>query len=426
MLFIALSQFSPLENKLIMIYVMKSKLNLSVSYYTRNNKQSEGDSPVMLRVSLNGKRSSFGQIGMELKPIYLKKNRVTSKHPNAKELNKRLIDLENRIFFLAEHLFSKGQLSLLSIKEELNGKKKSQQYVSAIFDELINEKEQELQAGKIVVGSVNRYHNFARVFMSFIAYKYHRNDLRIQEITKDIIREYEAYLHSVLGYSHNTLIKYMRFLIKTTRRGIELGLIDQDPFKGISYQDKETDRGFLDEKEVALLIKTPIVDEHLSFIRDTFIFACFTGLSYSDVANLTSNNLCSFNGEKWILIRRQKTDVSSKIPLLPQAQEILEKYKDYETSDGRLLPLPCNQVINRHLKQIQAICGIEKKLTFHMARHSFATLALCKGVSIETVGQVLGHKWLKTTQIYAKVLPSKVAAEMNQMANRLQNERCFI
>lgn len=116
----------------------------------------------------------------------------------------------------------------------------------------------------------------------------------------------------------------------------------------------------------------------------------------------------------------------SKIPLLPQALEILEKYKKLETNDGRLLPLPCNQVINRQLKLIQSICGIEKKLTFHMARHTFATLALCKGVSVETVGEVLGHKWLKTTQIYAKVLPSKVASEMSQMANRLQEERSFL
>ncbi len=409
-----------------MILVMKSKLNLTVSYYSRGNKKSETSTPVMLRVSLNGERSSFGNTGISVKPVYLEKNRVVPLHPKAEELNRQLMELETRIHFLAEHLFNKGQLSLSNIKEELNGKKQSQQYVSAVIEELLNEKEQEFQAGKIVAGSVKRHHNFARVFMSFIAYKYQRNDLRMQEITKETIRDYETYLHCELGYSHNTLIKYMRFLCKATRRGMELNTIDKDPFKGISYQDKETDRGFLDEKEVALLIKTTINDKHLSFIRDTFIFACFTGLSYSDVSSLTKSNLSYYNDEQWILIRRQKTKVLSKIPLLPQALEILEKYKKLETNDGRLLPLPCNQVINRQLKLIQSICGIEKKLTFHMARHTFATLALCKGVSVETVGEVLGHKWLKTTQIYAKVLPSKVASEMSQMANRLQEERSFL
>lgn len=406
--------------------VMKEKLNLKVSYYTRDGKEHKGESPIMLRVSLDGNRSSFGQIGLSVEAKHLSKSRVINDCPNATNLNAELNELEARIRFFAEQLQGKGRLNLENLKEELSGKKHAKQYISVLFEELIYESERAYQSGNISKGTFNRHKNYQRVFMNFIAYKYHRKDLRIDEVTRSLISDYEEYLWSVLGYCHNTQIKYMRFLNQATRKAIENGLLGKDPFSNISFTEEETDIGFLDENDLAKLMKTKITKKHLEFVRDVFVFSCFTGLSYSDVSLLTNNNRVTMNGTDWLLIRRKKTNGLSQIPLLPQALDILDKYKDYETSEGRLLPVPCNQVINRQLKEVQALCGIQKKLTYHLSRHTFATLALTKGVSLETVNKILGHKKLTTTQIYAKVITPKISYEMNAFNNRLQQERNII
>lgn len=405
---------------------MKEKINLRVSFYTRGNRESDQESPIILRVSLNGERGNFGQIGLKVKPSLLQKSRISKIHSNANKLNSELEQIEARIGFLAEHLNAKGKLSLQNLRDEINGKKQSHQYISVLFDILISESEQRLHSGNLVVGTFRRHKNYARVFLNFIAYKYQRNDLRVDEVTKSLIADYEEYLFRVLGYSHNTLIKYMRFLNQATSKAIDLDTLSKDPFIGISYKEEETDRGFLDEKELATIMKTPIKEKHLDFIRDTFVFSCFTGLAYSDVAELKTNNIIHINDESWLLVRRKKTRVLSQIPLLPQALEILEKYKSFVSSDNRLLPLPCNQVINRQLKEVQQKCNLSKNLTFHLARHTFATLALSKGVSLETVNKILGHKKLSTTQIYAKVLTPKIAYEMNEFSNRLQCEKLVV
>lgn len=406
--------------------VMKQKLNLKVSYYTRDGKEHKGESPIMLRVSLDGNRSSFGQIGLSVEPKHLSKSRVINDCPNATNLNAELNELEARIRFIAEQLQGKGRLNLENLKEELSGKKQAKQYISVLFEELIYESERAYQSGNISKGTFNRHKNYQRVFMNFIAYKYHRKDLRIDEVNRSLISDYEEYLWSVLGYCHNTQIKYMRFLNQATRKAIENGLLGKDPLSNISFTEEETDIGFLDENDLAKLMKTKITKKHLEFVRDVFVFSCFTGLSYSDVSLLTNNNRVTMNGTDWLLIRRKKTNGLSQIPLLPQALDILDKYKDYETSEGRLLPVPCNQVINRQLKEVQALCGIQKKLTYHLSRHTFATLALTKGVSLETVNKILGHKKLTTTQIYAKVITPKISYEMNAFNNRLQQERNII
>lgn len=406
--------------------VMKQKLNLKVSYYTRDGKEHKGESPIMLRVSLDGNRSSFGQIGLSVEPKHLSKSRVINDCPNATNLNAELNELEARIRFIAEQLQGKRRLNLENLKEELSGKKQAKQYISVLFEELIYESERAYQSGNISKGTFNRHKNYQRVFMNFIAYKYHRKDLRIDEVTRSLISDYEEYLWSVLGYCHNTQIKYMRFLNQATRKAIENGLLGKDPFCNISFTEEETDIGFLDENDLAKLMKTKITKKHLEFVRDVFVFSCFTGLSYSDVSLLTNNNRVTMNGTDWLLIRRKKTNGLSQIPLLPQALDILDKYKDYETSEGRLLPVPCNQVINRQLKEVQALCGIQKKLTYHLSRHTFATLALTKGVSLETVNKILGHKKLTTTQIYAKVITPKISYEMNAFNNRLLQERNII
>ena len=158
-------------------------------------------------------------------------------------------------------------------------------------------------------------------------------------------------------------------------------------------------------------------------MRDIFLFSCFTGLAYIDVKNLTKAHISiGIDGEKWIFTHRQKTETASKIPILPLTQMIIDKYDNHPESSNKdkLLPILTNQKMNAYLKEIAAICEIEKELTFHIARHTFATtVTLTNGVPIESVSKMLGHKNLKTTQHYAKILDKKVSEDMQILRDKL-------
>ena len=173
---------------------------------------------------------------------------------------------------------------------------------------------------------------------------------------------------------------------------------------------------YLSETEIQNIIEKVFKTERLSLVRDIFLFSCFTGLAYIDVKNLTKSHISfGIDGEKWIFTHRQKTESASKIPILPVTQMIIDKYADNPLclNEDKLLPILSNQKMNAYLKEIAGVCEIEKELTFHIARHTFATtVTLTNGVPIESVSKMLGHKNLRTTQHYAKVLDRKVSDDM--------------
>jgi integrase len=180
----------------------------------------------------------------------------------------------------------------------------------------------------------------------------------------------------------------------------------------------------LSEVEIQSIINKDFKTERLSLVRDIFLFSCFTGLAYIDVKNLTKSHLSiGIDGEKWIFTHRQKTETASKIPILPITQMIIDKYDNHPESNNqnKLLPILTNQKMNAYLKEIAAICEIEKELTFHIARHTFATtVTLTNGVPIESVSKMLGHKNLKTTQHYAKILDKKVSEDMQILRDKFK------
>ena len=194
------------------------------------------------------------------------------------------------------------------------------------------------------------------------------------------------------------------------------GWLTKDPFANYKSKVKEVTREFLTELEIQSLMEKEFVSERLELVRDIFVFSCFTGLAYIDVKQLSNDNIVlGIDGDKWINKNRQKTDTNSKIPLLPTAQYILDKYVNHPVckNEEKLLPIFSNQKMNAYLKEIATVCGINKELTFHIARHTFATtVTLSNGVPIETVSKMLGHTNLKTTQHYAKILDKKISEDM--------------
>ena len=199
------------------------------------------------------------------------------------------------------------------------------------------------------------------------------------------------------------------------------------PFLGYSSKFVEVNRGFLDEEELSRLQNKELKIERIVLVRDVFLFSCYTGLSFIDAWNLTKDNIgIGIDGNKWIFTARQKTKIASHIPLLPIAEDIIKKYEKHPMCaiSGKLLPVLSNQKMNAYLKEIADLCEITKELTFHIARHTFATtVTLSNGVPIESVSKMLGHKSIKTTQHYAKILDSKVSADMENLKILLENKK---
>jgi site-specific recombinase XerD len=203
--------------------------------------------------------------------------------------------------------------------------------------------------------------------------------------------------------------------------------IQKNPFANYKSKVKEVERTYLTEEEIQEIIDKDFGTDRLSVVRDIFLFSCFTGLAYIDVKNLTKSHISiGIDGEKWIYTHRQKTESASKIPILPVTQMIIDKYANHPqaANQNKLLPILSNQKMNAYLKEIAAVCGINKELTFHIARHTFATtVTLTNGVPIESVSKMLGHKNLRTTQHYAKVLDKKVGEDMKALREKFSNTK---
>jgi len=203
-----------------------------------------------------------------------------------------------------------------------------------------------------------------------------------------------------------------------TIRAHRLCLLEQDPFVNFKIRFKKVDRGFLTDEEIEMLMQKEFNVPRLALVRDIFIFSCFTGLAYIDVFHLTERNIVTLDGREWTMTRKQKTDVLSNILLLDIPKLIIEKYKGQDPK-GRLLPILSNQKMNAYLKEIADLFGIQKRLTYHLARHSFATMLLTKGVPVESVSKMFGHTNIRTTQICARITNKKIEGDMLNVAKKL-------
>ena len=209
---------------------------------------------------------------------------------------------------------------------------------------------------------------------------------------------------------------FKRIIIIARNNGILVG----DPFASYKIRLEKVDRGYLTEDEIKIILKKKMVSERLEHVRDLFVFSCFCGLAYSDVANLRQENIQkSFDGNLWIITKRQKTNTDVNVPLLDIPKMILKKYKG-KLPDGKILPVISNQKLNAYLKEIADICGIKKNLTTHTARHSFASvIALANNVSLPNVAKMLGHSSTRMTQHYAKVLDQTILRDMQYVERKI-------
>ncbi len=401
----------------------------SILFYLQRNKASkDGLAPIYMRITVNGKRS---EISIKRKISSDKWNKeagkVVGNSIEIRELNRYLNSLKHKVYKIQEKLFEENrQVSALLIKNIFSGREENQKLLLKIFQDHNNQVEK-LVGKEYASGTLERYKTAKKHIEAFLKLEYKLDDISVRDVNHKFIDGFEYYLKTERNCSHNTAIKYLTNFKKIIRIAYANDWISKDPFYNWKARLKTVDREFLSKEDIQKLVDKEFSIKRLEQVKDVFLFSCFTGLAYADVKKLSTNDLIlGIDGNKWIKTKRTKTKTQSNIPLLATAEAILEKYKELPNlADNQfLLPVLSNQKMNAYLKEIADVCDINKNLTFHLARHTFATtITLTNGVSIESVSKMLGHKSLKTTQHYAKILDRKVSDDMNQLRNILNSKK---
>jgi site-specific recombinase XerD len=258
---------------------------------------------------------------------------------------------------------------------------------------------------------------------AYIKWKYGKSDLELKELNYEFAKDYSFWLRTIKNCNHNSSMKYISTLGTVLKECIKKSWLRDNPFCNFSTAQEEVEIIPLTQEDLTAISIKPFTISRLNIVRDIFLFSCYTGLAYADVSKLRRTQIVNgIDGEKWIITKRQKTNSPTRLPLLPPALEIMERYKEHPKcrDENYVLPVLTNQKMNAYLKEIADICGIDKKLTFHIARHTFATtVTLSNGVPIETVSKMLGHKSLKQTQHYAKIIDLKISEDMAALKQKL-------
>jgi site-specific recombinase XerD len=400
------------------------KTKVSILFYAKRSKTStNGLVPIYTRITVNGKRIELSTNKfVENSKWSTELGKLKGNSEEARSINSYLDMLKIQIIDAQMELIHKKiTVTTETLKNKILGVDENQRMLIPIFQDH-NNKMKELVGKEYAPGTLERYKTSLSHTVEFLQWKYKISDIEISKIDHAFVTDYEFWLRSVRNCGNNTAVKYIKNFNKIIKICLANNWIDRNPFSNYKSKVKEVERVYLSEEEIQSVLNKEFKTERLAVVRDIFLFSCFTGLAYIDVKNLTKSHISTgIDGEKWIFTHRQKTESASKIPVLPITKMLIEKYENHPQciNQDKLLPILTNQKMNEYLKEIAAVCGIEKELTFHIARHTFATtVTLTNGVPIETVSKMLGHKNIQTTQHYAKILDKKVSEDMKILRDK--------
>ena len=377
----------------------------------------------MVRITINGKSAPFS-LKAEAKPDDwdAKSGRLHGRTKEANDLNSYLDEVRSKIRKHYRELCEReSKVSAEMVRDAFLGFNTHKDTLICLFDHF-NENYKTLVGKETSTKTYLKYVKIRNRLYEFLRKKKNKEDISLKDISLQFITDFERFLLVDCGNHRNSAMKSMHKFKRIIVMAHNNGWLFLNPFAAYKFQYETTDRGYLSEKELMTMIQHPIKCSPMEKVRDVFVFCCFTGLSYIDAKRLREENIQrSFDGQLWIMTKRKKTNISSNVRLLSIPQQILEKYKG-KCTDGMLLPVPHNGVGNRNLKKLGKECGFSTKVTFHLARHTFATtVTLAKGVPIESVSKMLGHTSIETTQIYARIVDSKVSSDMELLSHKLGN-----
>jgi integrase len=401
---------------------------LKVRFYLKRSEADDlGVCPLMGRVVIGGTRESFST--RLCVPVALwdsKSGRLMGKSERAVSVNAELSGIDTAIHKCYRDILDrKGTATCRQVKDAYRGMASSQETLLKFYGRCNDNLRR--RAGKDRAGSTAAvYDGMLRDLSLFVREKYGLSDIPFPALTYSFIESYDFWMRIDRRLKPGTIINRTGRLMYVIRQANSRGHIVGDPFAGHKVVRDAPARKFLTDDEPTRIIETPLPKRHLYLTRDMFLLACFTGLAFVDVWNLTGENLSvAEDGVWWIRTFRRKTKVGCGIPLLPIAVAIIEKYRGSGNED-KLLPVPALGTLNANLKTIAKVCGIERNVTYHVGRHTFASeITLSQGLSLESVCALLGHSDIRSTQIYAKTTQDKLSVDMAGLDDILETKFKF-
>lgn len=393
-------------------------------YKSKSNK--DGKAPIYLRLTVNGKKVE-NAIGHWIKTEdwNTDKQLVRGVSESSRIINEDILSTKSKILQIQNSFTVAGSPSISAelVKQRLLGvtpEKKSLLQLYAYHNEQVK-----AQVGKnFRDGTYKHYVVTYNKVKRFIKDYYKADDFSLENLSHKFVTDFEFYLKTTDGLSNNSSMKKIKQVKKIIKLALANDWLTKDPFVNFKCGYKDPKREALTKEELNVLSEKMFFTERLTAIRDIFLFGCYTGLRFSDIHKLSPSNIMKgIDGNQWLTVDTIKTDERCNIPLLPQALQLIEKYSSNPEclNKGVLFPVKSNQKTNEFLKEIGDIAGIKKRLHFHLARHTFATtICLNNGVSLETVGKMLGQRNIRTTQIYAKMNDTRISDEMNLVKTKLK------
>jgi integrase len=402
---------------------MRTDSTLGVIFFTRKKRNNPEKLDIYVRITVNKKRAEFSiKRDIAVCNWNIFRSRAKETDQNLILLNTYLDDVYAEVLNAHKQLHSERKLiTAKAIKSRYLGEDEEHMTLMKAVEYHNTNINKSLKPG-----TLKNYFSTEKYLKQFLQERLKTDDIYLIQLNYKFIADFENYIRTYRPRkarktcSNNGTMKHLERLMKITNLALKMEWLEKDPFRNFKLRYIRNERNYLTERELELIEGTSFMTVGLIRVKDIFLFSCYTGLSYIDIKELHTNQiLMGINGNQMVHTKRIKTNESVKIPLLPRAKEILDKYKEEMKLTGNVLPVYSNQKTNKNLKEIAKACGIHKNITFHAARHTFATtVTLSNGVPIETVSKLLGHTKLSTTQIYARVLQKKVGEDMQNLMDR--------
>ena len=396
-----------------------ARSTFKVLFYVNGSKEKNGIVPIMGRVTINGTVAQFSCKQNIPKTLWdVKGNKAKGKSREARDINLALDNIKAQIIKHYQRISDReAYVTAEMVRNAYQGIGSEYETLLGAFDK-DNITFQKRVGTDRVKGTYLARVRARNHVAAFIKANYKRSDLSMLELTPDFIKEFAVFLSTDRGLQNGSIWTNCMWLKGVVMRAHFNGLIPRNPFAQFHISPNIKEREYLTEEELKTLMTHEFADARLSYIRDIFVFASFTALSFVDVKELTTDDIVEVNGEKWILSKRHKTKVPFQVKLLDIPLQIIKRYEEFQT-DKSVFPNLNYWSICKPLKKMIKECGIRKAISFHCSRHGFATLALSKGMPIESVSRVLGHTNIVTTQLYAKITTQKIDHDLTMFGDKL-------
>lgn len=408
--------------------MVSRKIKFSLSCYLNKAKMRKGgEAPIIMRININGEKLTM-QLQRNVNPEIWdpKSSRAIGRNAEARSINEYIETMKLKARMKYNELLQKhDSITPQLLRDAIMGINTSRAIMLIeVWDEELA-RMHKLLGKETTKATCQKYRTARNHVQAFIQAYYRSKDISVKQINHKFVTDLTVYLKTDGGCGHNTTIKFLQTFKRIILICSRNGWITKDPFVGIPLRLREVERPYLTEDELQRLMDFHSPIERINRVKDFFVFSCFTGLAYADVKKLRRREIERDDSGYWIRTKRQKTGARSHIPLLEAPLRIINKYNDLSMllDDDPVLPILSNQKMNAYLKELADMCSITKTLSFHIARHTFATtVTMTNGVPMESVSKMLGHKNLRSTQHYARIVDQKVGDDMTALAGKLNSK----